>query len=326
MTVPSSSGRGFLVGLAFATGGVASACDPTPATFGPPRQAGTLGLEGGDLYYLAVGVGDPIIAIHGGPGLDHSYLLPGLEPLTETHKLILYDQRGLGGSPATLDSAGISMTRYLDDLDALRGRVAGAESVVLLAHSWGSIPATLYAMRWPQRVRALILMSPVEPGQRYSAQAEANQQARRSEEDQRAIDSLSALPWFQRGDAALLSQLLFHVFRGTFADPAKADSGLSIRLADRTARQGGTVARLLLTPLAGLDFWDELAQLDVPVLIVHGDRDPIPVQMVREMAAALPDARLAVLDNVGHFPFIEAPGELFGEIAGFLRELDARPE
>lgn len=308
-----------------ATAVLLAACAGERAATSASVRAGTISTEGADIWYQTIGEGRPVIAVHGGPGLDHSYLLPGLEPLALNYKLILYDQRGLGSSTTTLDTASITMTRFLDDIDALRERVAGVERVTLLAHSWGSIPVLLYAMRWPDRVDALILMSPVEPGQRYAEQTNDAQSERRSAADARAIDSLTATPAFQAGDPATVSRLFFHAFRGTFADPTVADTALAIHLSERTARQGRQVARLLMEPLAGLDFWEQLPELTVPVLLVHGAEDPIPLEMVLEMESALPNGRLVVIEGAGHFPFIEQPDDLFGAIFAFLREREAGP-
>lgn len=304
----------------------AAGCEaPEPQEMGPPHRAGTLEVEGAELYYQTVGTGRPLVVVHGGPGLDHSYLMPWLEPLAETYKLVLYDQRGVGGSTGALDTASISMTRYLDDLDAIRERLVRRGRVTLMAHSWGTLPALLYAIRWPQRVDGLILVAPVEPGQRHAQRAAERQAASRSVEDQAAIDSLVDTEAFRRGDRATVSRVFFHAFRGTFADPSVADSGFTVRLSERTARQGRVVARLLMTPLAGLDLWGVLPTLDIPVLLVHGSGDPTPIEMVRELESALPDARLVEIDEAGHFPFIERPGEFFGAVDAFVREIDASP-
>jgi len=300
--------------------GLASACDAPPGDAPPAVRAGTLTVDDAEIWYQAIGTGRPIIAIHGGPGLDHSYLLPWLEPLGETGQLILYDQRGLGASPTVLDSASVSITRFLDDIDALRARVANAPKVTLISHSWGSIPALLYAMRWPERVESLILVSPVEPGQRYAEAASEAQTAQRAPEDQVAIDSILATPAFRNGERDAVNRLFFHAFRGTFADPTVADRSFRPRLSERTAHDGRIVASLVMTPLAGLDFWDELPALAVPVLIIHGDRDPIPLEMVQGLASALPRARLVVIDGAGHFPFVEKPEPFVAAVRAFLEE------
>lgn len=303
---------GVLVALGLA------ACDVDRVEFRPPVEEGVHAVQGADLYYKTIGVGEPIIVVHGGPGWEHSYLLPGMAPLGQTFRLILYDQRALGRSTGEVDSASISMDRYIADLDAIR-RLAGVERMNLLAHSWGALLATMYALAYPERVSALILVSPVEPGRRYAQEIQARGQARRSPEDAAAIDSLVGTPGFERGEPETLSRLFFHAVRGTFADPSAADS-LQLAFTERTARYGRDVAALLMEPLADLDLWAELADLSVPVLVVHGDQDPIPVAMAQELVDRLPDARLEVLGDVGHFPFVEAPGALFGAIQRFLAE------
>ncbi|MDH3734275.1 MAG: alpha/beta fold hydrolase [Gemmatimonadota bacterium] len=295
-------------------------CDSGGQAPPPPALAGEITVDEARIWYQTIGVGSPVVVVHGGPGLDHSYLVPGLEPLAEANRLILYDQRGLGSSSVPLDTTTITMTRFLDDIDALRDQVAGTERVTLLAHSWGAIPALLYAMRWPQRVDGIVLMSPVEPGQRYADQTNEAQAAKRRPEDVAAMDSIAATQAFQQGVTNAVNRLFFHVFRGTFADPAVADSVFSPDFAPRTARQGRIVASILMTPLAGLDFWDQLPDLAVPILIVHGTEDPIPLAMAREMASALPNARLVEIAGAGHFPFIEQPGQTFEAIESFLRE------
>jgi len=329
MTVGSMTvGRTIVARVGFCCTGVAlllSGCTVESAELRPATAAGALSVYQADLFYQTIGTGQPIVVVHGGPGLDHAYLRRWLEPLAESYKVIFYDQRGVGGSSAVLDTASISIGRYLTDLDRIRERVAERERITIMAHSWGAIPALLYALAEPERVESLILVDPVEPGSRFEEETNARAAARRDPVDQRAIDSLVATPGFRDNDLATLNQMFFHVFRGTFSDPAIADSLLQLNLHSRTAQQGQRVARLLMTPLLGLDFWDDLPTLDVPVLIVHGDSDPIPLEMVQALSEALPRSELAVIENAGHFPFIEQPGAFFAAVQQYLDAIEPGP-
>ncbi|MGL5908669.1 MAG: alpha/beta fold hydrolase [Phycicoccus sp.] len=58
----------------------------------------------------------------------------------------------------------------------------------------------------------------------------------------------------------------------------------------------------------------------VPVLVVHGRADPRPVEALDALCAALPDIQKVVLDGVGHFPWLEAPGSFDDAIRPFLEE------
>lgn len=304
---------------------LSSACDAAPETSPPPVRAGTIDVGAAEIYYQTIGTGPPIIVVHGGPGLDHSYLRSGLEPLGRTYRVVLYDQRGLGRSASPLDTVNITMSGFLTDIDRVRAQVAGTERAVLLSHSWGSLPTLLYAIEAPERVRALILVNPVEPGSRWAEETNARQAAARDSLDAAAIDSIRRTPEFARRDTAAFNRLFFHVFRGTFADPTAADTLLRLQLQPRTARQGVAISTMLMTPLQGLDFWDELRRIPVPVLIVHGAADPIPLGMVQALADALPDARVEVLEGAGHFPFLETPDAFYEAIRTFMEALDADP-
>ena len=105
-------------------------------------------------------------------------------------------------------------------------------------------------------------------------------------------------------------------YRGTLRDPERIDD-LNLGLSRRTAENGSEVARLLGTSMGTVDWWSDLEELTVPTLVIHGRYDVMPVEMSQELAATLPNGRLAVVES-GHFPFIEDPGGLAAAVEGFL--------
>ena len=100
---------------------VATACScATTASDSIPEGEGLRVINGIELYVKVMGTGLPLIVLHGGPGLDHSYLLPGLEVLAENRQLIFYDQRATGRSVLDADSSTISMEAFIADIDGIR--------------------------------------------------------------------------------------------------------------------------------------------------------------------------------------------------------------
>ncbi len=265
--------------------------------------------------------GDPILAIHGGPGMDHNYLASGLAPLAEDRRLVLYDQRGTGASDLPVDSASVSFDVFVDDVDGVRA-AQGIERINVLGHSFGGLLAIAYALRHPDRVRSLILVGTVEPGQRYLARVQENQRSRRTAADSAELAELVRSEAFRLRDPGAVNRVYEVSFRSTFADPARADQLLELGLTAVSARNGSAVAALVGGSLGSYDWWDRLSSIDVPTLVVHGARDPIPLDMARELADSIPDARLVVVDGAGHFPFLEAPEETFDAIRAFLSGLD----
>src|SRR5262245_26889722 len=111
------------------------------------------------LYARTIGRGPPVMVLHGGPDFDIAYLLPDLDRLKDTFRLIYYDQRGRGKSANGVRAEDVSLASDIEDIDRVRGHF-GLEAPALLGHSWGAVLALEYALRYPTRVSRLILMNP----------------------------------------------------------------------------------------------------------------------------------------------------------------------
>ena len=231
-------------------------------------RQGLLSLEDGRIFYEVIGSGAPIVVIHGGPGLDHNYLRPGLDILSSRNTLVYYDQRGTGRSEATLAPDVIHLDAFVDDVDILR-QTLDYEKVTLLAHSFGALIALGYASKYPLNVDGLVLMNPVEPGKRFSSATAIRQSAAQSEQDIAELERLRSSEGFQARDLATVSQAYRVSFRGMFRDRRLVDE-LELNLSVRTAQNGQEVARLFGEDLDTIDWWDRLPEIEVPTLVVHG--------------------------------------------------------
>src|SRR6476661_5607685 len=112
-----------------------------------------------ELYSREIGQGPAIVVLHGGPDFDHTYLLPDLDRLSDSYRLIYYDQRGRGRSAQGVKPEDVTLASDIADLDEVRQHFK-LNSVILLGHSWGTVLALEYALRYPGRVSRLILMNP----------------------------------------------------------------------------------------------------------------------------------------------------------------------
>lgn len=292
------------------------------STSGVEAQAarqGLLSLDDARLFYEVVGDGgEPIVVVHGGPGLDHEYLQPGLDALANRNTLIYYDQRGTGRSSAELIDSIIHFDAFVEDIERLR-ETLGYERVTVLGHSFGSLIATEYARRYPDRTRALILMNPVEPGSRYRAATADRQEARRSDRVAEEMARLRESEAFEARDPATLSRFYRLAFMSVAKDSAVVER-LDLDLADTTARQGQEVARLLAASMGTVEWWDRLSAVEAPTLVLHGRYDAPPTDMARELAEAFPLGTFEVLD-AGHFPYVEDREGLLSAVSSFFAGL-----
>ncbi len=287
----------------------------SPEPGGAQARQGLLSLEDARLFYEVLGSGPPIVVVHGGPGLDHNYLRPGLDVLASRYTLVYYDQRGTGRSSARLDSASINLDAFVRDIDALR-MALGYERIAVLGHSFGALIALEYARRYPDHTAAVVLMNPVEPGTRFREATARRLASRRSPADRARLDSLMASEAVAARDPATLSEVYRLSFRAAMKDTSRIGE-VDLELRRATARQGQTVAELLGGSVAQVDWSARLPEVAAPALVLHGRYDVAPLEMSRALADALPRGRLEVLD-AGHFPFVEDPEGLTRAVASFL--------
>lgn len=69
---------------------------------------------------------------------------------------------------------------------------------------------------------------------------------------------------------------------------------------------------------ADYDLLPMLRTHPVPTLVIHGDKDFVPVEVASHIAEAIPDAQLSVLPDCGHFAYLEYPDLVQGQITAFL--------
>jgi len=128
-----------------------------------PREGFILTADGVRLFYKVVGSGEEtLVAVHGGPGNSLTSIEPDLEPLARSRTVIYYDQRGNGRSDLITDHEKLSISKHIQDLEAVRTHFK-LDKMTLLGNSWGGLLIGFYAAAHPERVARLIFHSPASP-------------------------------------------------------------------------------------------------------------------------------------------------------------------
>ena len=273
------------------------------------------------LHWAAYGArGAPrLLVLHGGPGASHDYLLPQMLRLAEERELVFYDQRG-GGRSKSEGREPIGWRTQVEDL-ALVVRELALEPLTLVGYSWGGLLAILYALEASRdgslpRPRRLVLIDPAPVTRELRERFERDFAARQSGPAVAALREELAASGLRERDPDAHRQRSFELsVAGYFADPRRARDLTPFRVT-------GRVQQSIWESLGDFDLRADLARLSVPALVVHGRQDPIPLASSQAVADAL-GARLVVLEDTGHVPYVERPDELFDAITSFLRATDA---
>jgi proline iminopeptidase len=270
--------------------------------------------DGTKISYRVVGEGPPLVCLPGGPGRATDYL-GDLGGLGRTRQLILVDPRGVGLSADPADPASFRVDRLVNDVEALRVHL-GLDQMDLLAHSAGSVLATLYAAAHPDRLSALMLITPGLAAVGVDGS---------EEEIRAALAERAAEPWYPDAVAGMeklaAGDLSIESFRasrpfyyGRWDEAAQAHATLGVAARHQVARLG-YFADLELDPA---ETRSALKRLTAPVLLYAGERDPMVTPAVVSVAAPLfGDATVMVQDGAGHFPWVDDPAAFTAAVGSF---------
>lgn len=299
---------------------------PTPPGWGglPVREGYVPGADGVQLFLRIVGSGrDTVVLVHGGPGLGLDDGGLELEALAgRGFTMVLYDQRGGGRSELVRDSARLTLADHVADLEALRRRLRLSRTS-LVGLSWGSAVAAHYAERHPGRVHRLVFLAPMPVAVVYDAARRARVIAALGPS---RLDRLRSL--YERiggADDAELARLCREasaLFAGVYVtDPAhlRRARGDDCTYSPDALRNRGLVGSAGIGSLGEWDFRPLLARVRAPVLVLEGARSVVPLDATREWARAVPGARLHLVPDAGHMPWLDRPEATLDAIASFLR-------
>jgi len=281
------------------------------------------------LFYRVVGhAPDTIIAIHGGPGMDQESIAGDFAVLAEKHTVIFYDQRGGGKSTLPTDTSTLKAPRQVQDLDDLRRHFKLAK-VTLVAHSYGPLLAASYAIAHPDRVKRMVLFGPVPPrrgdfwqrfGQSLNTRLDSAQRAKMTAASRRMTNPASS----ERDITDACREYWAVGLPPRLADP---DKTLQLIKSDLCAtdpaglRYGNRIGnRVIMNSYGDWDLRPQLRTLNIPTLIVHGEEESIPMDLVEEWATSMPRARLLRVPRAAHFTYAERPDFVWPAVERFLAE------
>lgn len=262
----------------------------------------TLGAAGGAL---------PIVAINGGPGLTHAYMVQNdlWERIGRNRLVVFYDQRGTGGSKRLQAGSSQAMDAQVADLEAVR-QALGLSKFALLGDSYGGLVAMAYASAHPEHVAKLILSD--SPGPSWKSIVHLLPQVFPDVEEQ---DKSEQKKMGEETDAAARASLRNH-FRMIFYSPEKRDAYMG-RMGDLgfEPQVGEAVAKAT----ADLDLSAKLSGFNFPTLIINGRYDMNVAPLTAwQLAKAIPGAKVVFFEHSGHLPSYEEPERYISVLEGFL--------
>jgi proline iminopeptidase len=254
----------------------------------------------------------PIMAINGGPGMSHVYMVQNdLWERIAAHRLVVfYDQRGTGASRHLQPNAPQTAAAQIADLDAVRTALK-LDRVVLVGDSYGGMLSMAYAAVHPEHVAKLVLSDSPPASMKSFVHLLPQVFPDVEEQDEAEAKKLAADP-----EAAAQKGILNH-FRMCFYSPEKRDAYFA-HVTD--LGYVPAVADAIQNASPGFDLSEKITAFKFPTLVISGrfDMNVAPIN-AWNLAHAIPGARLVFFEKSGHFPSYEEPEKYQQVLEDFLQ-------
>lgn len=249
-----------------------------------------------ELTFDSHGRGDPVLFAHA-IGYDRSLWDRALPQLSANRNALLVDLRGHGRSPAPPGPYTVEM--LADDCAALLD-LLGIDTVDFVGLSLGGMVGQAFALRHPKRLRRLVLAN---TSSGYGPAGRELWETRKKlvrEGGMRAIREMAIARGFSEAFRERHPEIVAAAVAPILACPVEGYAGAC-------------------DAIAALDLAAQLPRINAPTLAIAGSLDVgTPVDMLRGIAAAIPGARLAVIEGAPHISVVEKPAEFAVLVNGFL--------
>jgi proline iminopeptidase len=326
----------FRFGAILVTALCASSCTaPRPA---PPAvestevlkiESGFVDANGVLIYYEALGRGQPLLILHGGPGASHDYFLPYLLPLARTNRVVFIDERGSGKSEKLEDAKGYTVENMVEDVEAVRQHL-NLGKMNLLGHSYGGVLAEAYALKYQANLAHLIL------GSTFHSTKALNEVFRRMKasmtpELRNRIDAMEKAGLFGHGRsyeqgryttdymvAAWGEGYFPYVYRRR-PDAGYDPTNTAGMAWDLYREMWGSHGEFIVDGnLVSVEYADRLASITVPTLITVGDHDQVAPSISEVMHTLIKGSTLSLIPESGHMTFVDQPALYVKVVNDFL--------
>jgi pimeloyl-ACP methyl ester carboxylesterase len=258
-------------------------------------------LNGQQIYYEdSGGRGMPVVLSHG-LLMDHEMFAPQVNALRSQYRIITWDQRCHGLTESTADPF-----TYWDSADDLAGLLdhLGIEDAVLGGMSQGGFVSLRFALRYPERVRALVF---------FDSQAGAE------DPDKAATYGVMQKVWEAEGLHDPMAEIIAAITFGTDW-PGRG------KWIEKWRRMPRELGRQMFNPLVDReDLHDRLGEIKAPGLVIHGTADAaIDVVLAERLCSGLANCHeLVQIEGAGHSANLTHPEPVNRALLAFLSTVGA---
>lgn len=272
-----------------------------------------------------LGEGEPIVFLAGGPGNSHDYMQGNFGKYYKTNKVIFVDFLGRGLSEDAKSKSEYSVENDVEILEGVR-KVLNLKKFSIVGHSYGTVHAQAYILKYPENVDKLVLINGFHSGEMWQANCDSYNHYAKTHfpelwhkvDSMRALGYVSSDPEFYRLYGSFPTKYIYYhntslkqkvpetEFRGM-----NLDVYFSIIGRDADFFVGGS--------MIDLDFRRELKNIKSPTLIFAGRYDGVSTpEYAVQYKNFMPQAKFVIFEQSGHNPYLEEPDKFYNIFEDFF--------
>lgn len=282
-------------------------------------------IDGYQINVEVLGEGEPIFFLPGGPGNSHDYMQGAFGHYYKTNTVVFFDWLGRGKSDNANDISEYSVENDVELIEKLR-KLLNFETISLVGHSYGTVPAQAYAIKYKANVDKMVLINGFHSGAMWQDNCDSYNHYAKTHfpEKWKSVDSLRSLGYLSSQEplktvygnfptkyiyyhnTTLKSKVPKTKFRGWAGDVYTTIIGI-----DGDFDVSGS--------MINQDYRRHLKDVTAKTLIVAGRYDGVSTpEFAVQYKTFMPQAQFEMFEQSGHNPYLEEPEKFYSIFDNFM--------
>nr|WP_321232656.1 alpha/beta fold hydrolase [uncultured Psychroserpens sp.] len=275
-------------------------------------------IDGYQINVEVLGEGEPIFFLPGGPGNSHDYMQGAFGHYYKTNTVVFFDWLGRGKSDDAKDISEYSVEHDVEMIEKLR-KLLKFNKISLVGHSYGTVPAQAYAIKYKDNVENMVLINGFHSGTMWQANCDSYNHYAKTHfpEKWKVVDSLRALGYVSSQEPLLTiygdfptKYIYYHNTKLTSKSPKTEHRSWAVDVYATIIGPDGDFD--VSGSMINQDYRQQLKDIKAKTLIVAGRYDGVSTpEFAIQYKIYMPQAQFEMFEQSGHNPYLEEPEKFY---------------
>ncbi|WP_445956240.1 alpha/beta fold hydrolase [Yeosuana sp.] len=282
-------------------------------------------IDGYKINVEVLGSGDPIFFLPGGPGNSHDYMQGNFGQYYKTNTVVFFDFLGRGKSDDAKNLSEYSVENDVELIEKLR-KLLKFDKISLIGHSYGTVPAQAYTLKYPEHVDKIVLISGFHSGAMWQANCDSYNHYAKTHfpEKWKQVDSLHTLGYVSSQEPLKTlyasfptKYVYYHNTKIKPPGPNYAYRGMASDVYVAIIGKDGDFD--VSGSMINQDYRQQLKHIKAKTLIIAGRYDGVSTpEFAVQYKLFMPQAQFEMFENSAHNPYLEEPEKFYTILNKFL--------